>query len=143
MSYYPDLSPYAYMPETIGQGVKALNVGWLSLWHGFPKGDTPPGFTEALGLLCRDRPSARTRGVHACGLPHRIGEKRKPLHIDVEGQRVLLGTAEVRVVSQTGEWLIAPTLVHHYVTRHRYLPPPEFVEAVLAGRVPRPPRTPG
>jgi hypothetical protein len=33
---------------------------------------------------------------------------------------------------------VAPTLVHHYVTRHRYLPPPEFVEAVLAGPTPGP-----
>ncbi|TDC10166.1 hypothetical protein E1265_31610 [Streptomyces sp. 8K308] len=135
MTYYPDRSAYHYLAETVPADVTALNIGWLSSLRRYPKGEAPEGFTEALALLCRDQPRARTRGVHACGLPHRLGESRQPVRIEVGGEKVLLGTAEVRVIAKTGEWLIAPTLVHHYVTRHRYLPPPEFVEAVLAGRV--------
>ncbi|GAB2870720.1 DUF7919 family protein [Streptomyces mayteni] len=134
MTYYRDLSPYAYLPETVPPGVRARAVGWLSGLRRHPRGEAPAGFAEALAELCRNRTSAGTRGTHACGLPHRPGEPRRPVRIEVGGRQVLLGTAEVRVVAATGDWLIAPTLVHHYVTRHRYLPPPEFVEAVLAGR---------
>ncbi|WP_249375347.1 hypothetical protein [Streptomyces sp. I05A-00742] len=49
-------------------------------------------------------------------------------------QTLLLGTAELRVVSADGTWFIAPDLVLHYVTDHGYLPPDDFVEAVLSGR---------
>jgi hypothetical protein len=31
-------------------------------------------------------------------------------------------------------WLIAPTLIIHYVLQHEYPPPPEFFEAVVAER---------
>ncbi|MDT0305524.1 hypothetical protein RM780_00900 [Streptomyces sp. DSM 44917] len=136
MTYFADLSPYVYLPETLPSGVTALNVGWLSPMRDYPRGDVPEGFTDALGLLCRDEQRAVTRGMHACGLIHRLGEQRFPIRIEGDGRTVVLGTAEVRVVSRAGEWLIAPTLVYHYVTRHHYLPPEPFVEAVLARRTP-------
>jgi hypothetical protein len=46
----------------------------------------------------------------------------------------LLGDAEIRVVGKDGTWLIAPTLVLHYVTEHAYRPPAEFIDAVSRGR---------
>jgi hypothetical protein len=48
----------------------------------------------------------------------------------------LLGDAEIRVVGKDGTWLIAPTLVLHYVTEHAYRPPAEFIDAVSRGRSP-------
>lgn len=39
---------------------------------------------------------------------------------------------EIRVLAKTGQWYAAPTLVHHYVTWHNYLPPQEFIDAVLS-----------
>ncbi|MGH3310044.1 MAG: hypothetical protein ACRDP3_05595, partial [Streptomyces sp.] len=57
-----------------------------------------------------------------------------PPRILVGGESVTLGNAEVRVISRHGRWLIAPTLVHHYVNEHSYLPPEEFIEAVTARR---------
>jgi hypothetical protein len=137
MSYYSDLSPYTYLPRTVPASVVARNVGWLSGLRRFPRGEVPAEFTEALGELCRDEPRARTRGVHRCRLCHRLGAGGpSPLSVDIGGRPVPLGTAEVRVAAAgSGEWLIAPDLVHHYVTRHGYRPPDVFAEAVLARRV--------
>jgi hypothetical protein len=45
-----------------------------------------------------------------------------------------VGDAEIRVVAEDGTWLVAPTLVLHYVTAHAYHPPREFIEAVTSGR---------
>ncbi|TDC73499.1 hypothetical protein [Streptomyces hainanensis] len=135
MTYFADLTPYAYLPSSVPPGVRALNVGWLEAGRPFTFGRPPEHFTERLGLLCRDQPRARSMGLHACDQPHPSGGPLVPVYADIGGESVMLGTAEVRVVSATGEWLVAPTLVHHYVTHHGYLPPPDFVEAVLAGRV--------
>jgi len=113
----------------------ARNVGWLDGEHGFRAGAAPEGFAEALARLCADHPRARTRGVHACELPHPGAEPDYPLRVMINERAVTLGSAEVRVVAADGRWLAAPDLVCHYVRDHRYLPPVLFVEAVLAGRV--------
>ncbi|MFR9727016.1 hypothetical protein ACL02R_27200 [Streptomyces sp. MS19] len=135
MTHFADLTPYTYLPGTVPPGVTALNVGWLAAPHDHPTGEPPAGFTERLGLLCRDERRAQTRGMHACDRPHADGTPGFPVNAAIAGASVLLGTAEVRVVTPDGVWLCAPTMVHHYVTHHAYLPPPAFTEAVLAGRV--------
>ena len=43
----------------------------------------------------------------------------------------LLGSAELRLVGRDGAVYAAPDLVLHYVEHHNYLPPHEFVEAVM------------
>ena len=45
-------------------------------------------------------------------------------------QEIFLGSAEIRV-EIGGHWLAAPDLVYHYVTDHAYLPPIEFIDAVI------------
>jgi hypothetical protein len=50
------------------------------------------------------------------------------------GESLAVGDAEVRVIATDGTLLVAPTLVLHYVTAHRYRPPDEFVEAVTNRR---------
>ena len=42
------------------------------------------------------------------------------------------GSAEIIVPGRDGKAYRAPTLISHYVRSHRYRPPREFVEAVLA-----------
>lgn len=133
MSRQPDLAPYTYLPQTVPPGVTARAVGWLSAWRPWRRGPVPEVFTEALGELVRDEPRARTRGAHRCGRCRASGPTGLP--VEIGGRRVLLGSAEVRVIAASGEWLIAPDLVYHYVTAHRYQPPEEFVEAVTARRV--------
>lgn len=135
MTYYEDLSPYQYFKKSIPAGVSAVNVGWLEPGEEYPKGNAPDGFIDALAVIVRNSSQMRTRGWYACQLPH-IGYKEPyPTTFAVGRKRVNLGSAEVRVVAKSGEWMIAPNLVLHYVSNHSYKPPTDFIEAVMEQRV--------
>ncbi|WP_446581632.1 DUF7919 family protein [Streptomyces sp. LARHCF252] len=135
MAYYDDLSPYEYLPATVPGNVQALNVGWLDEGKPYVKGPVPDGFLDELSLLARGATQVRTRGWHDCLLSHGGETVESPAICDISGSEVWLGGAEIRVVSKTGEWLIAPDLVLHYVAAHSYSPPDDFVDAVLARRI--------
>jgi hypothetical protein len=120
MTYFPDLSPYAYLSrparDTYLPGVPELNVGWLDAGYDFPRGDMAPVLVEKLEGLCRGSPYNQTRGWHYCPFCS-VGA---------------CGSAEIRIPGN-GVVYAAPTLVGHYVAAHRYAPPAEFVEALRAG----------
>ena len=145
MTYYPDLAPYDYLPETVPEGVELLAVGWLEPGHEFPiaADDEPddaadpnqdPVFWRNLVALAADHAVAVTRGVHGCRFRHLFEADFQ--YGAVYGSRVLyLGSAEIRVVAADGRRLTAPTLVLHYIRDHGYRPPEAFVEAVTAMRI--------
>lgn len=133
MSYYADLTPYEYLPETVPDGAEILNVGWLDPGEEFPTGEPDPEFLANLIVLAADHATAVTRGFHRCRLPHPFDEDFQ--FGAVYGSRLLhLGHAEIRVTTADGRLLAAPTLVVHYVRDHGYRPPEPFVEAVKAMR---------
>lgn len=142
MTWYPDLSPYTYMQDAFRRNGREfisppqiiLNVGWLAPGHDFPVGDSPAGLVDALAELRAEHAQARTRGWHQCDFCDRT-DIQSLFSDNSDESRSRIGSAEIRVVSKNGITLAAPTLVAHYVERHRYLPPAEFVEAVLARRV--------
>jgi hypothetical protein len=113
MAFFADLSPHTYAPTS---GLEIVNVGWLDEGNNFPTGESPREFQEALLELCKD-PVFLHRGTHACWFC-------RALHRQVEGN------GQIRV-SSNHVWYAAPTLVHHYVVAHGYLPPREFIEAVM------------
>jgi hypothetical protein len=41
------------------------------------------------------------------------------------------GNSEIRVAAANGITYVAPVLVLHYVIAHGYLPPQEFIDAVI------------
>ena len=138
MTYYPDLTTYDYLPDTVPAGVELLTVGWLEPGHEFPtaaEGAEPdPVFWQNLITLAADHPVAVTRGVHGCRFRHLFEADYQ--YGAVYGTRVLyLGSAEIRVVAADGRRLTAPTLVVHYIRDHGYQPPEVFVEAVTAMRL--------
>lgn len=136
MTYYPDLAPYDYLPETVPPGVELLTVGWLEPGYDFPTADEDPDprFWQNLITLAADHTVAATRSVHACRFRHLFEADYQ--YRAVYGTRVLyLGGAEIRVVAADGRHLTAPTLVVHYVRDHGYQPPQAFVEAVTAMRI--------
>ena len=128
-----DGSPYTDGP--VPSDVRAVAIGWLDASHPYPSGSVDDDFVADLFDACRAHATTRTRGWHQC--PLCPAEARKTVggtEAVRDGESVLLGDAEIRVVATDGTWLSAPTLVLHYVTDHAYLPPPEFIEAVSAGR---------
>jgi hypothetical protein len=52
-----------------------------------------------------------------------------------EDEALRLGSAEIRVFHDD-QAFAAPDLIFHYVTAHRYAPPPVFVAGVMTGPPP-------
>lgn len=110
MTYFADLAPYSYSYDRRGQ----LSVGWLDESHPFPAGDVSPLFLDKLKTLCKEKIVRQTKGMHFC-----------------ETCKKQSGSAEIEVIGENGVIYAAPTLIFHYVKDHHYLPPEEFIQAVL------------
>jgi len=129
MAYFEELSDYTYAREFVRPGTKA--VGWLARGHGFPTATPDESLLDLLWSYCSIC-VARSRGGHFCEFcPPRICQ------VERHGERLMLGTAEIRVFSREGRIYASPTLIYHYVAVHHYKPPDEFLQALREG--PRPP----
>jgi len=133
--FFPDLTPYEYGYELPRSNV--LNVGWLARGHTFPVGPVPEAFVNELRRLVKS-PENLYRGYHTCEFC-----PEPPIVIDSEGRRVIpppgetMGNGEIRVAGSRGIVYVAPVLVLHYVEKHSYQPPIEFVRAVMANDGPK------
>ena len=129
MAYFADLTEYSYgYVRYEGGAAPVLNVGWLEAGHPFPTAEPEPEFVRALIRCCR-RPVSLYRGFHVCDLCDvEIFEMKVESY---EGRRVHLGNGEVCVPGPDGRWYTAPTLVAHYVLKHHYSPPEQFISGVL------------
>ncbi|PRQ09410.1 hypothetical protein ENSA7_08680 [Enhygromyxa salina] len=75
----------------------------------------------------------QARGNHVCTL---CSELHDTFLILDGGPKMLLGAAELWVPSLDYSVIfVAPNLVYHYVSEHRYAPPNAFVDAVLGAEV--------
>lgn len=135
MTWYPDLSEYTYISESIPDGGTILTVGWLDSGHEFPTGEVPQEFVDAIAEQSANYGFARTRGWHSCGLTH-PEDPGYPITVEIHGREVSLGSAEIRFTTEDGTILTAPNLIYHYITAHHYRPPEEFIQAVLKRRTP-------
>lgn len=125
--YLPDLSPYGYMNyESMMIGTRS--IGWLDRKHPYPVGKTSIELQSRLLEYCKT-PVNVTRGRHLCPFCKFSEEELENLDI------TYYSNAEIRVIHSNGVFA-APTLVWHYVTEHQYLPPQEFIDAVLNGPPP-------
>ena len=70
-------------------------------------------------------------------IPWPRDERRQSVEAERGGEQLMLGTAEIRAYGANGVLYAAPTLIYHYVAKHHYQPPDEFIQAVMTG--PRPP----
>ena len=125
MSYYPDLSPYIYHARS--QRANTLNVGWLDDQHPYAIGSVNTPVIERLWHFCAS-PVVRMRGYHTCEL---CSDASTPLVVSKGEQQLRLGASEIRVFAHDGTWYAAPDLIYHYIVAHQYMPPKDFVEAIL------------
>lgn len=128
MTYYPDLSLYAYgeLPEGCR---RAVNVGWLTAGQPYARGAVPNGFVERLRRLAEGRVNL-TRGYHFCELC--VVEEKLRGNDAYEFLQACGGLGNGEIVIRSDVCYLAPAMVAHYVAWHDYAPPPEFIEAVLA-----------
>lgn len=115
MSHYQDLSPYNYRHHS----EKELNIGWLKADKEFTMGEVPEGFVDKLKKYEENR-FFKTKGMHYCDFC----------------QENHSSSDEIRVVSKEGVVYASPTLLSHYIEEHKYLPPQEFIDAVMEGPSP-------
>lgn len=121
MTWFPDMGHEAMVES--GDHVRA--VGWLHGGHPFPRGKISPEFTEKLGRIVERRHHcvdelywAAAGGYHTCEL---CGNARGTANLGVPAGDVLF---------------VAPEMVLHYIEQHGYLPPEEFIAAVIASPLP-------
>lgn len=136
MPYFPDLSPYSYLPRYGCTLTDVRNVGWLDPDYPFPTGPVPEGTIERLLALAEFHKVQPTRGFHICRFCP-ASKIAQPFRM-CQGRKVWLGTAEICVVSNSGKAYAAPTLFIHYVEAHHYRPPDEFLKALFEMQIPDP-----
>lgn len=130
MAYYRDLSRFRYEAGILDG---ALNVGWLTWWLPYRRGEAPEGFISALRELCLGPKAVQHRGLHYCPFCFRW-KSGSPIRLKHDGREAFLGGSIVAVSHRDGTVFAAPDLICHYVEMHRYLPPAKFIEAVLGWR---------
>jgi hypothetical protein len=100
----------------------------------FSTGECNRDFVARLNDQCRDGVN-RTRGLYRCSLcsASAFGGAWPP-----ESNRVVspagdyvVGGAEIRVTGADDTVYAAPDMIIHYVERHQYKPPEQFIAAVL------------
>ncbi|MGE0592107.1 MAG: hypothetical protein AB7G23_12345 [Vicinamibacterales bacterium] len=121
MTFCPDFGEVTQI--TAGKHVRA--VGWLSINHDYTTGNAPGDFVARLREFCANYSASEDElgfgmfcGFHTCEF---CGDCRGIGNVGVPAGDLLY---------------VAPEMIHHYVTAHRYLPPAEFVEAVMACPLP-------
>jgi hypothetical protein len=130
MSYFQDLTPYAYDGRARLDS-KVLNVGWLSSDKEFLRGPVPEFFTTRL-LRLVESPINLYKGSHSCEFcPGPVFRKTERGRFTMERILGTGGNGEFHVPGLKGVTYVAPALIVHYVIVHQYLPPQEFVDAVL------------
>ena len=124
--YFEDLTQYQFIGNAPCE--KILNVGWLDEKHPFRQERISDDFLEKLFGLCL-LPVNKTRGYHQC--PFCTGNLWG-LEVVRNNQKIILGSAEIRVVGDKDIIYASPDLIYHYVEAHKYHPPDEFIETVLS-----------
>jgi hypothetical protein len=134
MAYFEDFSPYTYLVSKSERNL--VNVGWLDNKHAFARGKLPDQAIEALLDLCAS-PVNRTRGFHTCPFCDNLGFG---IVVQKCGREFRLGSAEIRVRTATFTY-VAPDMIYHYVVAHGYLPPQDFVSALMSPTLGAPDRS--
>ena len=124
MTYYPDLSEHTM----VASGFHVRAIGWLDDKHAFPVGIAPAEFTDKLGRIIETETFLglyengsiipKFFGFHTCELCHNYDH----------GDDIVVPSNQVMYV--------APKMILHYITEHGYLPPKQFIDAVLESPIP-------
>lgn len=125
--YYKDLSNYQYnLPFEIDH---VKNIGWLEFNYPYIKGEVPNGFLNKLFKIIKLKEVNLMRGLHDCDICNSDGFK----YIYHNNEEILLGHAEIWIPSINHNFIYAsPTLIYHYIEKHNYLPPQDFIDSVMA-----------
>lgn len=115
MTYIQDLTQYNYNR----QKSDAIAVGWLDIQHPFETGDVSADFINMLSLKKDTNITEFYMGSHTCQF--------------CTNKHPYAGNGTV-FVTYNNITYAAPEMILHYVVKHKYKPPQEFIDAVLNGK---------
>lgn len=125
--FYNDLSNYQY--NLAFEIEKVKNIGWLEKTNSFNKRTTDPELLKKLFQLIKFKECNIYRGVHHCDLCNSDGF----MYGNMENEEILLGHGEIWIPSITQDIVyVSPTLIYHYIEKHQYCPPQDYIESVMA-----------
>jgi hypothetical protein len=107
-----------------------VKVGWLGYDNNFPTGKAPNDCFQRLLYIARNHRKNVTLGSHICEqcYPH----SRGIYDHNYQGEFEYFGNGEIWVRDDVKNVMyVAPTMIVHYMAKHAYLPPREFIEAVM------------
>jgi hypothetical protein len=111
--YFPDL----YVEE-MHFDVKAIKVGWLDSGEPYSKSDEDPETLEKIAALIikldQIGPAIFTKGFHVC--PFCQGKT---------------SSTQFNIKVDEKTFYDAPHMIIHYMLVHDYMPPQEFIDAVM------------
>lgn len=129
MSQHDDFSKYVGKK---GKETNTYNIGWIE-GNSFNRGDVSDEFIQNLWEYLK-YPVNSNRGMYYNTFLDNYGDAYVACH---NGYQIVLGAAEIRVLDLCRKVVYAaPDLIIHYIIDHKYLPPKEFVEAVINGPKP-------
>lgn len=140
--YHPDLQPYC-----IGDHIypKLLSIGYLDFHHDFLQGDVDKALIDKLAYLTSladenylynfEKAPATALIVHTGyvrrGLPYRCPFCKLEIHLQYGDVETILGYNHMNLLNTIADYVyVFPTLLHHYINEHQYVPPTEFLETL-------------
>lgn len=130
--YYPDFSEYEYCLKKKINSV--LNVGWIENGKPFKVGVVDDILSGKLEKIFWGTISFSSEVNLIRGQPHRCnlcGSAHVPISVD--GKTRLLGCSEIWIPRKAEEgYYASPSLILHYISEHAYLPPQDYIDAVMA-----------
>lgn len=113
--WYEDLTECDYFAEQFS--VNRIAVGWLENGKPYEKGETSKKVVEKIHEFIK------TSGMYVYFLGYHKCDFCDFINVE-------LGAATI-LIAYKKKVYICPALIVHYIENHQYLPPTEFIEAVL------------
>jgi hypothetical protein len=126
--YFADLTGYSYYLKRPIES--ARNIGWLDAAHPFARAPVERLMFEKLCDICASTEPAnvhvnKLRSVQSCPI---CGSDN--FVIPGCNEELLVGMSELWIPKSKGEYLVAPSLILHFIADHQYSPPQSFWDAV-------------
>lgn len=126
---YPDLKTYVFGEGPAQKRVKL--VGGLDKDQSFPTGTVPETILDRLWELCK-QPMGPGLWKHA----YQLCPTEATSVINYKGEQQEFGRWQIVLVCQEQTMYVAPHIIFHSIMVHHYLPPQEFLDAVLTMPLP-------
>lgn len=124
--FVKDLTAHPFTKET-----ELLAVGWLDTNSTFVRGEVSTEFINKLWSFIKN-PRISTLGRHYCDF---CGDYSRATIAEYQDEKRMLGSSHTYVLGNKSVYLI-PDLIFHYVQNHDYIPPQEFINALLSSPEP-------